>query len=82
MRQINVYSIRNKIEFLTEAVLGKIDIFMASETKIDMSFLKSQFVIQGLAAPFRLDRTTTNIGILAYVRDAIPAKLLNIYSFF
>ena len=55
--QININSIRNKIGLLSEAVLGNIDILMVSETKIDMSFPTSQFVIQGFAALFRLDRT-------------------------
>ena len=76
--QINKNSIRNKIELLSEAVLGNMDIFMVSETKIDMSFPTSQFVIQGFAAPFRLDRTNAGGGILVYVRDDIPSKLLNI----
>ena len=51
---------------------------MVSEAKIDVSFPTSQFVIQGFAAPFRLDRTNTGGGILVYVRDDIPPKLLNI----
>ena len=34
--QININSIRNKIELLSEAVFGNIDILMVSETKIDM----------------------------------------------
>ena len=51
---------------------------MVSETKIDMSFPTSQFVIQGFAAPFRLDRTNTGGGILVYVQHDIPSKLLNI----
>ena len=51
---------------------------MVSETKIDMTFPTSQFVIEGFAAPFRLDRTNTCGGILVYVRDDIPSKLLNI----
>ena len=51
---------------------------MVSETKIDISLPTSQFVIQGFAAPFRLDRTNTGGGILVYVRDDIPSKLLNI----
>ena len=76
--QININSIRNKIELLSEAVLGNIDILMVSETKTDMSFPTSQLVIQGFAAPFRLDRTNTGGGILVYVRDDIPSKLLNI----
>ena len=76
--QININSIRNKIELLSEVVLGNIDILMVSETKTDMSFPTSQFVIQGFAAPFRLDRTNTDGGILVYVRNDIPSKLLNI----
>ena len=51
---------------------------MVSETKIDMSFPTNQFVIQGFATRFRLDRTNTGGGILAHVRDDIPSKLLNI----
>ena len=76
--QININSIRNKTELLSEAVLGNIDFLMVSEAKIDMSFPASQFVIQGFAAPFRLDRTNTGGGILVNVRDDIPSKLLNI----
>ena len=51
---------------------------MVSETKIDMSVPNSQFVIRGFAAPFRLDRTNTGGGILVYVRDDVPPKLLYI----
>ena len=76
--QININAVRNKIELLSEAVLGNIDILMVSGTKIDMSFPSSQLVIQGFAAPFRLDRTNTGEGILVYVWDDIPSKLMNI----
>lgn len=48
------------------------------ETKTDMSFPTSQFVIQGFATPFRLDKTYTGEVILFYVGDDIPFKLLNI----
>ena len=41
-------------------------------------FRQAGFVIQGFATPFRLDRTNTGGGILVYVRDGIPSKLLNI----
>ena len=76
--QININSIINKIELLSEAVLGNMGILMVSETKIDMSFLTSPFVIQDFATPFRLDRTNTGGGILVYFRDDIASKLLNI----
>ena len=37
------------------------------------------FVTHGFPAPFRLNRTNTVGGILAYVRGDIPSKLLNIF---
>ena len=43
--KININSVRNKIELLSEAVLGKIDIRMVSKTKIDIPFSTSHFVI-------------------------------------
>ena len=76
--QININSIRNKIELLSEAVLRNIDILMVSETKTDMSFSTSQFVIQGFVVPFRLDRTNTDGRMLVYVRNDIPSKRQNI----
>ena len=57
--QISINSIRKKIELLSEAVLGNIDVLKVSETKIDISFVENQFFIQGFVAPFRLDRTNT-----------------------
>ena len=72
--QININSIKNRIELLSEAVLGNIDILMVPEAKIGMSFPTSQFVIQGFAAPFRLHRTNTSERILVCVRDDIPSK--------
>ena len=53
--QININFIGNTIGLLSEAVLGDIDILMVSETKTDISFATSQFVIQGFAAAFRLN---------------------------
>ena len=48
-------SIRNKFEFLAMQVKGKIDILMISETKIDESFPKGNFLIEGFSTPYRLD---------------------------
>ena len=53
--QININFIGNTIGLLSEAVLGDIDILMVSETKTDISFATSQFVIQGFAAAVRLN---------------------------
>ena len=49
---------------------------MISETKIDNSFPKGQFLIKGFREPFRIDRNIHGGGILFYVREDIPVKLL------
>ena len=49
---------------------------MISETKIDASFPIGQFLSNGYSTPFRLDRNVHGGGILLYVREDIPSKLL------
>ena len=49
---------------------------MLSETKIDISFPKGQFLIKGFGDPFRIDRSVNGGRILFYVREDILAKLL------
>ena len=51
---------------------------MLSETKIDDSFPKGQFLIKWLGDPFRLDKNVNGGAILFYVREDIPAKLLSL----
>ena len=75
---ININSIRNKFELLAEAVMGNVDILMVTETKIDESFPTSQFIISGYSSPYRFDRNKDGGGILVYIREDIPSKLLNI----
>ena len=71
---INVNSLRN--ESLREQIQDNIDILMISETKIDASFPIGQFLLNGYSTPFRLDRNAHGGGILLYVREDIPSKLL------
>ena len=49
---------------------------MISETKIDASLPIGQFLLNGCSTPFRLDRNAHGGGILLYVREDIPSKLL------
>ena len=65
---------------LEELIKDKIDIFVASETKLDSSFPSGQFVIKGYSTPFRLDRDQNVGGLLLYVREDIPCKILNEYT--
>ena len=46
------------------------------ETKLDDSYPTSQFFIDGFTMPFRRDRNRFGGGILIYVREDIPCKLL------
>ena len=73
---ININSIRNKFEDLKEIVQKNIDILTISETKLDESFPTNQFNMDGYAPPFRLDRSSEGGGLLIYIRDDIPAKIL------
>ena len=76
---LNINSIRNKIDMLADLVVGKVDVLLVSETKIDVTFPTSQFQIPGYTTPYRLDRTIAGGaggGILLYIREDIPSKLL------
>ena len=73
---LNVNSIRNKFDTVFDLIQGKIDIFLISETKIDNTFPTSQFKMSGFTRPYRLDRSESAGGLLLYVREDIPSKLL------
>ena len=49
---------------------------MVSETKLDEIFPHSQFKISGFSRPFRLDRNCNGGGIMLFIREDIPAKLI------
>ena len=73
---ININFIENKFEALVALVKNKVDIIMITETKIDDSFPKNQFLMEGYSTPFRLDRNAHGGGIMIYIRDDIPSKEL------
>ena len=77
LAQLNINFPRNKFESLQHIINKNIDVFLISETKFDSSFPSVQFHLEGYATPYRLDRNTTGGGILLYVREDIPSKLLN-----
>ena len=73
---LNINSLRNKFEQLKGMIISAIDILIITETKLDDSFPPAQFNIDGFSKPYRLDRTGNGGGILIYVRDNIPSRLL------
>ena len=50
---------------------------MISETKLDSSFPNGQFQIHGYSEPYRLDRNGNGGGILVFIREDIPTKLID-----
>ena len=75
---ININSIRNKFEMLSNSIKGNLDILMISETKLDSTFPSNQFTIEGYAAPIRFDRNGRGGGIILYIREDIPDRLLKL----
>jgi len=53
-----------------------IDILIIQETKLDGTFPDGQFHIEGFSSPFRRDRNSHGGGLLVYIKEHIPAKIL------
>ena len=73
---LSINSVRNKFEMLKEVVGNKIDILLISETKLDDTFPLNQFILEGFTPPYSLDRTMHGGGLMLFVREDIPSKLL------
>ena len=58
-----------------------IDILVITETKLDNSLPTSQFLVKGFAELFRLDRNRNGGGVMIYIRDDIPSRLLSEHVF-
>ena len=65
---ININSVRNKFDYLQEIVMGKVDILVVAETKIDASFPTAQFSAERYHKPY---------GILVYISSSIPSRQLH-----
>ena len=50
---------------------------MITETKVDNSFPDGQFFLDGFGTPFRLDRHRNGGGIVLFIRNDIPAKVIS-----
>ena len=74
---ITINSLRNKFELLTEIVRDKVDLLMNSEIKLDSSFPNAQFYMKSYSKPYKLDRSSKQGGIILYLREDIPSKLIN-----
>ena len=79
--QVNVNYILSKFNQLKELVLKDVDIFVIYETKLDEIFPSSQFHMNGFSLPYRLDRNCNGGGVMIFVREDIPSKLLTKHNF-
>ena len=76
----NINSIRNKFSEMRQLLdANLIDILGLSETKIDDSFPLNQFSIANYKL-YRQDRNSRGGGIMIYVRDSIPHRIIKEYS--
>ena len=62
-------------------VANKFEQLKIIETKIDDTFPTSQFLIEGYSKPYRQDRNRYGGGIIIFIRDDLPSKLLSRHTF-
>ena len=78
---LNISSLPNKFNQLKEIVIKYVDILGLTERKLDDYFPNSQFSVDGFSEPFSIDRNKSVGGIIIYVRNNIPSKLLTKHFF-
>ena len=78
--QLNINSIRNKFDFSCSEINPSLDLLLVSETKLDDSFPMAQFLMSGFCKPYRLDRCSNGGGLMIYIRENIPCRLLTEYK--
>ena len=71
---LDITSLRTKFDSLKFLVKNSLDFFMISETKLDETFPKGQFLMDGFTLPYRMDRNTNGGGITFYVREDIRSR--------
>ena len=57
------------------------DVLVITETKLDDTFLTSQFLVTGFFVPYRLDRNRNEGGIMIFIRDYILSRVLTKHVF-
>ena len=78
---LNISSLPNKFNQLKEIVIKYVDILGLTERKLDDYFPNSQFLVDRFSEPFSIDRNKSVGGVIIYVRNNIPSKLLTKHFF-
>ena len=73
---LDINSVRNKFEMLSDQIKDNIEILLVSETKVDDSFPIGNFLIDGCSTRYRLDPNSNGSGLILFVREDIPSNLV------
>ena len=73
---LNINFISPKFDEFKLMVSSYFNAILVTETKLDDSFPKAQFCIDGFYIPYRLDRNRNEGDLMIYVRDNTPSKML------
>ena len=73
---ININSLPANFDQVKEVILKNVDILVITETKLDDTFPLGQFYVEGFTMPYRLDSNRNGGGVIIYVREDIPSKIL------
>ena len=79
MSNLNINSFLNKFDKFKVLLNGMLDILIITKTKLNDTFPVSQFHIDQFSKPYRLDRNRNRGGVIIYVREDIPSKILTNY---
>ena len=71
IENLNINSLPNKFEQLKDIVMQHTDILVLTETKLDDTF----------SEPYRLDRYRNGDGVMVYICEDMPIKLLDKHVF-
>ena len=71
---LNITPICSKFNQTKCLLKGKVDILTITQSKLDISFRTTQFLIDGYSKPFRFDRNRNAVGVVLYVREDIACR--------
>ena len=81
IENLNINLLLNTFEQSKDIVMQYIDILALTETKLDVTFTKAQFLLNGFSEPYRLDRSRNGGAVMIYIHENVPSKLLAIHVF-
>ena len=81
IENLNINLLLNTFEQSKDIAVQYIDILPLTETKLDATFTKAQFLLNGFSEPYRLDRSRNGGGVMIYIHENVPSKLLDIHVF-